>query len=119
LVPFIEDMAAAMEASSLVVTRAGASTCAELKAAGRGAIMIPLPHSANDHQRRNAEAMALENRVVIVSQQPNIADHLEVHCASHMDKPYPRIKLAKAPEPNRAVALCLDDLEASLNAATA
>ncbi len=114
LLPFIEDMAGTMEASSLVVTRAGASTCAELKAAGRGAIMIPLPHSANDHQMMNAKAMALENRVVIVTQQPNIADHLEVHCASHMDKPYPRIKLAKSPEPNRAVELCLEDLAGAL-----
>ena len=116
LVPFIDDVASAMEASSLLVTRAGASTCAELKAAGRGAIMIPLPGSAGDHQMMNAKAMALENRVVLVSQQPNIADHLEVHCASHMDKPYPCIKLAKTPEPNRAVELCLDDLAQALSA---
>ncbi|HJU83106.1 MAG TPA: UDP-N-acetylglucosamine--N-acetylmuramyl-(pentapeptide) pyrophosphoryl-undecaprenol N-acetylglucosamine transferase [Holophagaceae bacterium] len=116
LVPFIDDVASAMEASSLLVTRAGASTCAELKAAGRGAIMIPLPASAGDHQMMNAKAMAVENRIILVTQQPNIADHLEVHCASHMDKPYPRIKLAKAPEPNRAVELCLDDLAAALGA---
>jgi UDP-N-acetylglucosamine--N-acetylmuramyl-(pentapeptide) pyrophosphoryl-undecaprenol N-acetylglucosamine transferase len=112
LVPFIEDMAGAMEAASLVISRAGASTCAELKAAGRGAILIPLPQSANDHQLENAKALGRENRAILVQQQPNIADHIEAHAASHMATPYARIKLAKTAEPNRAVDLCLDDLQA-------
>jgi len=43
--------------SDLVICRAGATTCAELAAAGRAAIMIPLPTAADDHQRRNAEAL--------------------------------------------------------------
>ncbi|HEU4952477.1 MAG TPA: UDP-N-acetylglucosamine--N-acetylmuramyl-(pentapeptide) pyrophosphoryl-undecaprenol N-acetylglucosamine transferase [Holophagaceae bacterium] len=110
VVPFIEDMAGAMEASSLVVSRSGASTCAELKAAGRGAILIPLPTSANNHQLRNAEAMAKEHRVVLVQQQPNLADHLEAHGFSHMSNAYARVQLAKQPEPNRAVEICLEDL---------
>lgn len=113
LVPFIERMDEALEASSLVISRAGASTCAELKAAGRGAIMIPFPGSAGDHQMENAKALARENRVILVTQQPNIADHIEAHAESHMAKPYPRIKLAK-PEANRAVELCLDDLGQAL-----
>ena len=115
LVPFIEDMAGAMEASSLVVSRSGASTCAELKAAGRGAILIPLPNSANDHQLRNAEAMAKEHRVVLVQQQANLADHIEAHGHSHMSNAYARLQLAKQPEPNRAVEICLDDLATKLN----
>jgi UDP-N-acetylglucosamine--N-acetylmuramyl-(pentapeptide) pyrophosphoryl-undecaprenol N-acetylglucosamine transferase len=114
LVPFIDDMAEALEASSFVVCRAGASTCAELKAAGRGALMIPLPNSAGDHQRRNAEAMGRENRVVVSMQQPNLHDFIEAHCASHMATPYARIKLGKNPVPNEAVVRCLADLEATL-----
>lgn len=110
MVPFIEAMDAAMEASSLVISRAGASTCAELKAAGRGAILIPLPNSAHDHQKKNAEALGLENRAVLVSQQPNLGDHLEAHAASHMANAYARIKLGQTPELNRAVELCLNDL---------
>ena len=116
LVPFIEDMAGAMEASSLVVSRSGASTCAELKAVGRGAILVPLPTSANNHQLKNAEAMAKEHRVVLVQQQPNLADHLEAHAFSHMGNAYARVQLAKQPEPNRAVEICLDDLETCLKA---
>ncbi len=112
LVPFIEDMAQALEDSSFVVCRAGASTCAELKAAGRGALMIPLPTSAGDHQRRNAEAMGRENRVVVTLQQANLHDFIEAHCASHMATPYARIKLGKNPVPNQAVERCLADLVA-------
>jgi UDP-N-acetylglucosamine--N-acetylmuramyl-(pentapeptide) pyrophosphoryl-undecaprenol N-acetylglucosamine transferase len=41
----------------LIICRAGATTCAEIAAAGRAAIMIPLPTAADDHQRKNAEAM--------------------------------------------------------------
>lgn len=114
LVPFIEEVDAAMEASSLIISRAGAGTCAELKAAGRGAIMIPLPNSAGDHQMANALAMAREHRVVLATQQPNIADHLEAHAGSHMATPYARLKLSKPPERNRAVDLCLDDLAVQL-----
>jgi UDP-N-acetylglucosamine--N-acetylmuramyl-(pentapeptide) pyrophosphoryl-undecaprenol N-acetylglucosamine transferase len=43
--------------ADLIVSRAGATTCAELAAAGKAAIMIPLPTAADDHQRKNAEAM--------------------------------------------------------------
>lgn len=55
LVEFIEDMAEAYTWADLVVARAGASTIAELAAAGVGAILVPLPHAIDDHQTRNAE----------------------------------------------------------------
>ena len=55
--PFINNMPAALDWADLAVCRAGATTCAELAAAGRAALMIPLPTAADDHQRRNAEAM--------------------------------------------------------------
>lgn len=54
---FILDMFAEFEKADVVICRAGATTCAELAAAGRGAIMIPLPTAADDHQRKNAEAL--------------------------------------------------------------
>lgn len=54
--PFISDMFMEFSHADLVVCRAGATTCAELAAAGKAAIMIPLPTAADDHQRKNAEA---------------------------------------------------------------
>ncbi|HMO81713.1 MAG TPA: undecaprenyldiphospho-muramoylpentapeptide beta-N-acetylglucosaminyltransferase [Pyrinomonadaceae bacterium] len=55
--PFIADMFVEFEKADLVICRAGATTCAELAAAGKAAIMIPLPSAADDHQRKNAEAL--------------------------------------------------------------
>jgi len=54
---FIDDMPERFAAADLVICRAGASTLAELAAAGRAAILVPYPHAADDHQRHNAEAV--------------------------------------------------------------
>lgn len=54
---YINDMVAEFEKADLVVCRAGATTCAELAAAGKAAVMVPLPTAADDHQRKNAEAL--------------------------------------------------------------
>ena len=55
--PYISDIAHEFAKADLIVCRAGATTCAEIAAAGKAAIMIPLPAAADDHQRKNAEAM--------------------------------------------------------------
>jgi len=55
--PFIEKMIDEVAKADLVITRAGATTVAELAAAGRPALMIPFPFAADDHQRKNAEAV--------------------------------------------------------------
>ena len=55
--PFISNMVEEFAKADIVICRAGATTCAELAAAGKAAIMIPLPTAADDHQRKNAEAM--------------------------------------------------------------
>ena len=55
--PYISEMVAEFEKTDLIISRAGATTCAEVAAAGKAAIMIPLPTAADDHQRKNAEAL--------------------------------------------------------------
>ena len=55
---FLDDMPRRFEAADLVLSRSGASTVAELAAAGKPALLIPFPQAADDHQRRNAEVMA-------------------------------------------------------------
>jgi len=56
--PFLYDMGRQLGQADLVVCRAGATTLAEITAAGKAAILIPLPTATDDHQRRNAEALA-------------------------------------------------------------
>ncbi|MFL6374245.1 MAG: undecaprenyldiphospho-muramoylpentapeptide beta-N-acetylglucosaminyltransferase [Pyrinomonadaceae bacterium] len=55
--PYISNMAEAFDKADLIMSRAGATTCAELVTAGKAAILIPLPTAADDHQRKNAEAL--------------------------------------------------------------
>src|SRR5207253_6494459 len=55
--PYIDDMVSEFAKADLIVCRAGATTSAELVAAGKAAIMIPFPLAADDHQRKNAEAL--------------------------------------------------------------
>lgn len=110
LAPFIARVDEAMESASLVVSRAGASTCAELKATGRGAILVPLPTSANGHQLMNAQAMSEEGRALVIHQAAGLAQHLEEAILSLAGAPDSRQSLSREPEPNRAVELCLDDL---------
>lgn len=57
IVPFLDDVASAMAGCGLVVSRAGAITLAELCAAGRPAVLVPLD-LAGGHQRDNAEGLA-------------------------------------------------------------
>ena len=57
--PFFDDMGARLRAAHLVITRAGATTAADLLTVGRPAIFVPIPHGGSrEEQRRNAETLA-------------------------------------------------------------
>ncbi len=57
--PFFDDMGAQLAQAHLIITRAGASTAADLLTAGRPAIFVPIPHGGSrEEQRRNAETLA-------------------------------------------------------------
>lgn len=58
LATFFEDIPAILKHTHLVITRSGASTVAELSAAGRPAIYVPYPHHTDHQQLHNAEAIA-------------------------------------------------------------
>lgn len=60
VVAFLDDMPARMAEASLVLCRSGATSVAELAAAGKPSLLVPFPQAADDHQRRNAEAFARE-----------------------------------------------------------
>jgi UDP-N-acetylglucosamine--N-acetylmuramyl-(pentapeptide) pyrophosphoryl-undecaprenol N-acetylglucosamine transferase len=55
---YVYEMDREMKQADLVICRAGATTISELAAAGRPAILVPLPTAADDHQRKNAEVIA-------------------------------------------------------------
>lgn len=64
--PFISDMAGAYSAADLVVARAGAATISELQLLGAPAVLVPSPNVAEDHQRKNAQALVEREAAVMV-----------------------------------------------------
>jgi UDP-N-acetylglucosamine--N-acetylmuramyl-(pentapeptide) pyrophosphoryl-undecaprenol N-acetylglucosamine transferase len=65
---FIDAMDREMKTAGLVVSRAGATTLAEVTAAGRPAILIPLPTATDDHQRHNARALENAGAAEVIEQ---------------------------------------------------
>lgn len=82
VVPFIEDVASVMAEASLVVCRAGAMTVAELGVLGRPALYIPLPTAADDHQRKNAEAMTARGASRWIAQSALTPERLAAELAT-------------------------------------
>ncbi|MFH7321570.1 undecaprenyldiphospho-muramoylpentapeptide beta-N-acetylglucosaminyltransferase [Desulfurivibrio sp. D14AmB] len=66
--PFITEMAAVYAGADLVVSRAGATTLAELALFGKPALLIPYPYAADDHQRHNAEIMARQGAARVLKE---------------------------------------------------
>jgi UDP-N-acetylglucosamine--N-acetylmuramyl-(pentapeptide) pyrophosphoryl-undecaprenol N-acetylglucosamine transferase len=65
---FFNDMASEMQASHLVVCRAGASTVSELSVMGRPSILVPYPHALDHDQATNAAAVASEGGAMLFKQ---------------------------------------------------
>ena len=71
--PFLDDMPLRFARASLVMARSGASTVAELAAAGKPSLLIPFAAAADDHQRRNAEEMVRAGASVMLG-EPDLAE---------------------------------------------
>jgi UDP-N-acetylglucosamine--N-acetylmuramyl-(pentapeptide) pyrophosphoryl-undecaprenol N-acetylglucosamine transferase len=69
LATYLPDLPERLAWCHLVIGRAGASTIAELTAAGRPAILIPLPSATDDHQTANAREMARSGGARVISQK--------------------------------------------------
>jgi UDP-N-acetylglucosamine--N-acetylmuramyl-(pentapeptide) pyrophosphoryl-undecaprenol N-acetylglucosamine transferase len=63
---FIDDMPQSFADADLIVCRSGASTVAEIAAAGKCALFVPFPGAADDHQLRNAELLAEADAALLI-----------------------------------------------------
>ncbi len=86
-VPFIDDMPAAFAGADLIVCRAGASALAELAAAGKASILIPLATAADDHQRRNAEAIVAAGAARFVADADWGGERMAAEVAAILEEP--------------------------------
>ena len=69
IVPFMNNLINLMKDSDLIVSRAGASTIAEITAIGLPAILVPSPYVTNNHQYKNAKELSDAGACVIVTEE--------------------------------------------------
>lgn len=65
---FIDNMPASFDQADLLVCRSGASTVAEITASAKAAIFVPFPGAADDHQKRNAQALERAGAAIMLEQ---------------------------------------------------
>jgi UDP-N-acetylglucosamine--N-acetylmuramyl-(pentapeptide) pyrophosphoryl-undecaprenol N-acetylglucosamine transferase len=94
--PFLFAMDREMKSADVVICRAGATTLAELTAAGRPALLVPLPTAADDHQRKNAEVLAAAGAAEVVDQQKLTGDALATRIAELASSPARREAMSAA-----------------------
>ena len=93
---YIDDMVSAFGSVDLVICRAGATTTAELIAAGKAALMIPFPLAADDHQRKNAEALQAGGAARMVLQQDLNGERLAQEITKLVEAPESVTAMEKA-----------------------
>jgi UDP-N-acetylglucosamine--N-acetylmuramyl-(pentapeptide) pyrophosphoryl-undecaprenol N-acetylglucosamine transferase len=74
--PYLDGMVEQFREADLVLCRSGASTVAELAAAGRPSVLVPFPQAADDHQRKNADAFVAAGAAVLIVEAELSADGL-------------------------------------------
>lgn len=98
---FEREMANAFASADLVVARAGASTCFELAACGKPALLIPLPSAMRNHQHFNAEAFVASGAADEGIQAKLSAEQIYRYLLNHYENP---TKLKSMAEKIRSLA---------------
>lgn len=96
VIPFIDDMPAALAAADLVVSRSGASAVSEICAVGRASLLIPYPYAAGDHQSKNAESLEVGGAALSVGAREATPERLTSLLAELLDSPERLARMAEA-----------------------
>lgn len=116
VVSFIDDMAARYAETDLIVCRAGATTVAEIAAAGIASVLVPYPHAVDDHQTINARFLADRGAALLLPQRELTAQRFsEVLSGFTRERLLAMAQAARAagrPEATRAVAQACMELAA-------
>jgi len=93
---YIDNMVTEFTRTDLIICRAGATTSAELVAAGKTAIMIPFPQAADDHQRKNAEALQAAGAARMILQQELTGERLAKEIVALVQSPEDLTRMEEA-----------------------
>lgn len=107
---FVDDMEQAYSWADLGVTRAGASTVAELCGTGLPALLVPYPYAAHDHQMFNARALEKAGACKVFDQKTLAADELKSAILAHISAQDELRAMSKAAlslaQPEAAAKVC-------------
>jgi UDP-N-acetylglucosamine--N-acetylmuramyl-(pentapeptide) pyrophosphoryl-undecaprenol N-acetylglucosamine transferase len=124
---FFEDAPARIAEASLVISRAGAGSIADVTAIGRPAILVPYPHATDDHQAGNAAGLVAAGGAFMIREEALTPDGLAGHVAAILSDPEGAAAMAAAsraqgrPDATERLAELVERLaagEARLEAAT-
>ena len=113
IIEYIDDMAAYLAASDLVISRSGALTVAETTVSGRPAIFIPSPIVTGNHQYYNALAVAEAGGAIIIEEKDLEDDMLIAQIEALKDDPEARAAMAEASRlcgPDKATEIICDKI---------
>lgn len=94
--PFFQDVPARMAEAQLVISRAGASSIADLTIIGRPSILIPFAAAAGDHQTANARGLVEAGASILIPESQLNAPTLSEHIKSILDNPDAAAHMAQA-----------------------
>ena len=123
IIPYSEDIHALMKAAHLIISRAGASSAAEIISLKKPSVLVPYPHAADNHQYYNAKVLADGGCAVLVEEGPDLAVRLGATIKSLLNSPKTLREMANnfgkagLPDPLEAAARCaalLEDLVADV-----
>jgi UDP-N-acetylglucosamine--N-acetylmuramyl-(pentapeptide) pyrophosphoryl-undecaprenol N-acetylglucosamine transferase len=96
VVPFLDEVAQQMATADVIIARSGAVTVAEIAAIGRASILVPFPHAADDHQAKNAMALAELGGSVCIRQEAADASRIAAELDSILGDDDRRVRMASA-----------------------
>jgi UDP-N-acetylglucosamine--N-acetylmuramyl-(pentapeptide) pyrophosphoryl-undecaprenol N-acetylglucosamine transferase len=116
--PFYPRLFEQFGSADLILSRAGASTIAELTAAGKAAILVPFPGAADDHQTKNAQALERHGAAKLIPERDWPQGRLATEIRHFMENPGEIERMEEAarrlanPEATRRIADLIEQLAA-------
>ena len=96
VVPYLDGMVEEIEAADVILCRSGASTVAELAAAGRASVLVPFAAAADDHQRKNADVLVAAGAAAMILERELTAERALVQISRLLEDTGERERMGRA-----------------------
>ena len=94
--PYLDGMVAEIAVADVILCRSGASTVAELAAAGRASVLVPFAAAADDHQRKNADVLVAAGAAVLVTEAELTPERILAEVSRLLKTPELRLRMGAA-----------------------